>query len=356
MAPNEQQATIKEVARLAGVAASSVSRALNDHPDVSPDMRARVMHAVEQLGYKPDFLAQSLRLGATRTIGFVVRDISNPLFAGIVKGAEQELESHGYSILLMNSLGDPMLDAKHVGVLRQRRVDGLILSLQSETNADTVRALKNQSTPIVFLDREIKGVASDAVFFDHSAGVGEATTALLKLGHRRISLIVGSGETRGSRERLKGFRTACMAAGISSSDDFVAEVSSYSRDDGFNAATSLLDRDKPPTAIIAGNSQLGVGTLAALNERGLRHGEDVSLVICDDVELLRLMDPPVSVVARDAEKMGTVAAELLLARLEESDSPLRSIVLPTYYVQRESTQRPRAEAHQRVAARRAAAR
>ncbi|MCU1491353.1 MAG: transcriptional regulator, LacI family [Acidimicrobiaceae bacterium] len=351
MAPSDQQPTIKEVARLAGVAPSSVSRALNDHPDVSPEMRARVMEAVEELRYEPDFLAQSLRLGSTRTIGFIVSDISNPLFAGIVKGAEQELESHGYSILLMNSLGDPMLEAKHIGVLRQRRVDGFILSLQSETNSETLRALRNQSTPVVLLDREIRGVATDAVLFDHSTGVAEATSALLKLGHRKINFIVGSAETRGSRDRLKGFQRAYAAFGISSLDDVVIEVGSYSRDFGFEATKMVLERDDPPTAIIAANSQIGVGTLAALNEHGLRHGEDVSLVICDDVELLRLMDPPVSVVARDAEKMGTVAAELLLARMQEPESPLRSVVLPTLYIHRGSTVAPRNDRRTATAAR-----
>src|SRR5579863_7394592 len=118
MTPREHQTTIKAVASRAGVAPSSVSRALNDHPDVSEEMRARVLEAVKELGYQPDFLAQSLRLGATRTIGFIVRDISNPLFAGIVKGAEQELESHGYSVLLTNSLQNSALEAKHINVLR----------------------------------------------------------------------------------------------------------------------------------------------------------------------------------------------------------------------------------------------
>jgi LacI family transcriptional regulator len=333
--------TIKEVARLAGVAASSVSRALNDHPDVSAEMRARVMRAVEQLGYRPDFLAQSLRLGATRTVGFVVRDISNPLFAGIVMGAEKELEAHGYSILLMNSLGDPALDAKNLGVLRQRRVDGLILSLQSETNEKTVVALRHIATPVVLLDREVQGVACDAVLFDHSMGVSEATEALLRLGHRRISLIVGSSETRGSRERVAGYRRAFATAGLTPGDGDIVDNGSYSRDFGFEAATAVMSTSDSPTALIAANGQIGVGVLAALSELGLRHGEDVSLVVCDDHELLRLMDPPVSVVARDAERMGTAAAQLLLNRLQDGASPLRDVVLPTFYVPRGSTRRPR---------------
>jgi LacI family transcriptional regulator len=345
MAPSRQEPTINQVAELAGVAASSVSRVLSDHPDVSPRMRARVMRAVEQLNYEPDFLARSLRLGATRTIGFVVRDIANPLFAGIVKGAEQELESHGYSVLLMNSLGDPMLDAKHVEVLKRRRVDGLILSLQSETNPQTVKALQDLDTPTVLLDRDVQGVPADAVLFDHCTSVREATGALLKLGHRRIGLIVGA-DTRGTRDRIRGFTTAFTASGVPLVKEDITEVSSYSRDKGFEAAMALLGRDVPPTAIVAGNSQLGVGTLMALHERGLRHGEDVSLVICDDLELLRLMEPPVTVVARDAEQMGVVAAQLLIRRLQEDErsAPLRSVVLPTYYVPRGSTCPPASRA------------
>ena len=256
------------------------------------------MQAVDQLGYRPDFLAQSLRLGATRTIGFIVRDISNPLFAGVVKGAEQELDAHGYSILLMNSLGDPMLDAKHIGILRQRRVDGLILSLQSESNEDTVHALKSVSTPIVLIDREVKGVKCDAVFFDHATGIRDATAALLRLRHHRIGLIVGPTETRGSRERLKGFLDAFADAGISPREEDIVAAGTYSRDFGFQAANDLLGLTEPPSALIAGNAQLGVGVLAALDERGLRHGADISFVVCDDLELLRFMDPPISVVAR----------------------------------------------------------
>jgi len=115
----------------------------------------------------------------------------------------------------------------------------------------------------------------------------------------------------------------------------------YSRDHGFEGAAALLAHEEPPTALIAGNSQLGIGVLAALNERGMHHGTDLSLVICDNLELLQLMDPPMSVVARDAEKMGAVAAQLLLDRLHEDASRLRNVILPTYYVPGRSTIAPR---------------
>ena len=187
------------------MAPSSVSRVLNEHPDVSQEMRAKVLQAAEQLGYQPNFLAQSLRTGATRTVGFVVRDISIPLFAGIVKGAEQALEKNGYSVLLTNSLQNSALEAKHINVLRQRRVDGLILSLQSEANPDTFMALQNLQVPTVLLDRELVGFPTDAVLFDHASGVHDAVAALVERGHTHIGLLVGPPDTRASRDRILGF-------------------------------------------------------------------------------------------------------------------------------------------------------
>lgn len=339
----ERDTTIKEVARLAGVAPSSVSRVLNNHPSVSTILRSRVMRATEQLGYQPDMLAQSLRRGATRTVGFIVRDISLPLFADIVKGSEQELERCGYSILLTNSLRDPALEAKHIGILSQRRVDGLILSLQSEASMATFSALEKVRVPIVLLDREISALAADAVLYDHAAGVKEATAALLGLGHRRLGFILGPPQTRATRERLRGFLSAHEQAGVPVRMEDIRqmeETDKSSADYGMNAALSLLQQASPPTAILAGDPQLGAGLLQALKQLRLRHGSDVSVVVCDDTDLLSLMEPPVSVVYRDAEEAGVIAAKLLIRRLEDATAPRRQEVLPTRYIARGSTQPP----------------
>jgi LacI family transcriptional regulator len=332
-------ARISEVAKLAGVAPSSVSRVLSDHPDVSPGMKARVLRAAEQLGYQPNFLAQSLRTGATRTVGFVVRDISVPLFAGIVKGAEQVLEGYGYSVLLTNSLQDSALEAKHIQVLRQRRVDGLILSLQSEANPATLEALSSVTVPIVLLDRELIGTPADAVVFDHATGVAEAVAHLAALGHKRIGLIVGAG-TRATRDRVRGFRLGCEQAGLPAGWQSIVQLGTVTREVAMEATSSLLDRPLAPTAIVAGDGQLGTAVLGALGERKLRLGQDLSVVICDDLELFRLMSPPISVVARDAEEMGAAAAQVLMNRLSEgSAAPVRQ-VLPTKFIARGSTASP----------------
>src|SRR5919197_1489813 len=149
------RSSMREVADLAGVAMSSVSRVLSGHPDVSPTMRERVLAAVDELGYKPDLLAQSLRRRETLSVGFVVGDISNQLFAEIVKGAETALREAGYSMLLTNSENDPDLDAEHVRLFERRRADGLILSLAQEQHAPTIEVLEQLDVPIVVIDRDL---------------------------------------------------------------------------------------------------------------------------------------------------------------------------------------------------------
>ncbi len=149
---------MREVADLADVAISSVSRVLSGHPDVSAQMRDRVLSAVAQLEYEPDFLAQSLRRGQTLSVGFVLADISNPLMADIVLGAEAVMRSAGYSLLLMNSENDPALDATHIRFFQSRRVDGMILSLASETDAATLDLIAQVDGPVVVVDRELPAV------------------------------------------------------------------------------------------------------------------------------------------------------------------------------------------------------
>jgi LacI family transcriptional regulator len=327
------------VARLAGVAASSVSRVLNDHPDVSASMRERVLHAAEKLSYEPDFVAQSLRRGVTNSVGFIVRDISNPLFADIVKGAEQELEKHGYSILLMNSLGDATRDANHLRVLRQRKVDGLILSLQSETHPDTIAALHEASAPIVLVDRDVPDIKASAVLSDHFSGVFAAAESLIRLGHRRVDLIGGPPDVRASRDRRRGFERA-RREGKLAKRDFRVRFGPYTHEFGYDTLNALLDGKDPPTAVLGSGVQVGSGILRALGDRALSPGADLSVIVCDEVEFLRLMRPSISVIARDGEAIGIAAAKLLVERMRNADEPVRTEVLPTVYVARDSSAPP----------------
>jgi LacI family transcriptional regulator len=324
---------MREVAQLAGVAVSSVSRVLSGHPDVSPAMRERVTTAVEKLGYQPDILAQSMRLRATKSIGFVVGDISNPLLAQIVLGAETALRDAGYSMLLTNSENDPSLDANHIGLFAQRRVDGLLLSLASEEYPATISALEHFDAPIVLIDRELPGsVSASAVLSDHRTGMRAAVGHLLELGHRRIGLILGQ-PLRFSRERRLGLEDAYRERGLPPTYEIVDGQLHSAH--GRRATRLLLDSEDPPTAIVAGGNQILVGTLEELVRRQLTLGEDISLVSCDSVALTELFQPPIAVVRRDERALGSRAAELLL-RLLADENPDGPLTMPTAFVPRPS--------------------
>jgi LacI family transcriptional regulator len=324
---------MRQVAERAGVAMSSVSRVLAGHPDVSPAMTEKVVRAVEELNYRPDILAQSLRRRETLSVGFVVGDISNPLVAEIVTGAESALHANGYSMLLTNSLGDPLLEAAHITLLSRRRVDGLVISTLDETHPEPLAKLRELDIPVVALDRNLPAeIPVSRVLSDHRSGMKAAGLHLLELGHRRIGLIAGTA-VRPALERRGGLEDAFAERGLPAT--YTADEGVFSVEHGAAAMRRLLDLPEPPTAIIAGGNQLMLGALRVVSERGLRLGRDLSFVGCDDVAITDLYQPPVAVVRRDNFAMGRTGAELLLARLRD-DAPPSDVVLPTEFVARPS--------------------
>lgn len=331
------RAGMRQVADRAGVAMSSVSRVLSGHPDVSATMRDRVMVAVEELGYEPNMLAQMLRRGATQTVGFVVGDISNPLLAQIALGAEVALRAAGYAMLLTNSVNEAHLDANHIRLLQQRRVDGLLLSVSDETNAETADALARTTTPSVLIDRNLPtdGEAS-AVLSDHAAGIAAAVERLVQLGHERIALVAGSPHVRPTRERITAMEDA-----VEAHPGVFAQVRSgaFTETHGTAATRELLDGRRPPTAIIAGGNQILVGVLAELAARKLRVPRDISLITCDDVPLAKFFTPSLAMIIRDPYEMGSVAAALLLDRLGGGEPA--TVTLPTTFVAGASCAAPR---------------
>lgn len=334
---DDDRVTMKVVAREAGVALSSVSRVLNNHPDVSADMRSRVLDVVRELGYERDLLASSLRRGATRTVGFIVSDVSNPLFAEMIKGAESRLRQEDYSIILASSQGEPARDEESARLLRQRRVDGLIVSIADETRRETVQLFASLDIPLVFLDRDIDSIpGSSAVHSDHQAGTTEAVSHLLDAGHTDVAFILGSLNTRPSRERLKGFKAAFQSRKVRLPKEMIRH-GPLRADFAERATTDLMGRADPPSAILAGGNLVLTGVLRALNSLEIRPGVDIAVVSSDDVPLAELHRPPISVVSRDPAHMGEVAADLLLDGLQAEDRAGRVVTLPTTFVSRGST-------------------
>lgn len=328
--------SIREVAEHAGVAVSSVSRVLSGHADVSTRMRETVMRAVEELGYRPNALAQGLRWRRTMSVGFAVSDIANPVFAEVVTGAERRLRAGGYSMLLTNSEGDATLDADNVRLLEQRQVDGLILSLALDDGPGTADALRASALPMVLLDRDLpEGVTALSARFDHRVGMERATQHLLDLGHRDIALVVG-GPARPSRERRAAVEDTLWSGG----GRCAVIEGKFGVEDGYRGALAALDRSPRPTALIAAGNTLMAGALRALHERGVRVGEDISFIGCDNVLVAELHDPPIAVVRRDTRALGDQAAELLL-RAIAGEEGIEDVVLPTEFLLRPSCAPPR---------------
>lgn len=329
---------IRDVARHAGVAPSSVTRVLNGYPNISEDLRARVTAAIDACDYKPDAVASGLRRGVTRTIGIVVSDIVNPLFAEIVEGLEERLRESGYWFVLAHSHGDPEHDVESIRLLQQRRVDGLVLSVADETQPALLNILPQLRLPVVLLDREIRGwTEASAVLSNHRPGVAQVTGDLLDAGHTSVALISGSEETRPGRERLAGFSEAFTARGLSP-DPALVRTGAMSVRAGEDAAREILARQPKPTAVITGANLQLVGVLRTMQELGLSIGADVALAACDDVPIASLHAPPITVVARDTRQLGREAANLLLERLADPGAPARTLHLPTHVLTRESTQ------------------
>ncbi len=333
-----RRASMREVARLANVAISSVSRVLSGHPDVSEEMRTRVLDAVAQLEYEPDFLARSLRRGQTLSVGFVLADISNPLMAGIVQGAEAVLRASGYTLLLMDSESETAQDLAHIRFFLSRRVDGMLLSLAADADPAVLTLLAEAGSPVVLVDRTFPSAeAVSAVFSDHAAGMTAAAAHLIALGHRRIALVTGGETVLPGRERVAGLRAAVEAHG--GAVTALVRAGSFSAAFGENATAELLASPEPPTAIIAGGNQILTGCLRALRSAGVAVGAGgVSLVTCDDVPINELHSPPLAAIERDVTEIGRTAAELLLRRLAGGQA--ETVRLPTRFVPRASCAAP----------------
>ena len=332
------RASMRKVAERADVAISSVSRVLSGHPDVSEQMRARVLAAVAELEYEPDFLAQSLRRGQTLSIGFVLGDISNPLLSDIVLGAETELRKAGYSLLLMNSENDPALDVRSIGFFETRRVDGMLLSTVGESAPELLQTLRTVRAPVVLVDREVpEDIGASTVQNDHASGMTAAVRHLIGLGHRRLALIGGSRDTTPGRAREQALRDA--VAEHPEPIEVSVLAGSFSPDHGEAATRTLLDGADPPTAIVCGSNQLLVGCLRVLNERSIAVGRDISIVTCDQVPASELFKPRIASISRDPVELGRKSAELLVHRLRDG-AGVEKVVLPTEFIATDSCAPP----------------
>jgi LacI family transcriptional regulator len=336
--PSAGMASIRDVARAAGVSITTVSHSLNRTRFVSEDARARVEQAVRSLGYVPSAVARSLKHNATRTLGMLVPSSSNPYFAEIIRSVERHCHTEGYNLVLCNSDDDVERQAVHLRVLAERRVDGLVL-VASGDDAHVSEALAELQLPVVLVDREIDGAdGADLVESDHASGAGLATRHLLALGHERIVCIGGPESLRPSQQREAGWRGTLAAAGRAALAQDVVR-GDFTPQGGYAAMQQLLRQPVRPTALFVCNDMMAIGVLHAAQEAGVGVPRELSVVGFDDIDLAAYTQPPLTTVAQPKEAIGIETARLLLERIRgERGEPRRVILQPELRV-RASTAR-----------------
>jgi LacI family transcriptional regulator len=331
--------TIRDVARLAGVSQATAARAMGGYGHVSASARRDTEAAANQLGYVPNSVARALASGLTWAVGLVVGDIENPFFAAAARGMSDVLEERGHTMLLANSDEDLDRERTAIETLRARRVDGLVVVPSSGTPSPHLRAAAAGGTPLVLLDRHVRGLAVDTITVDNVTGARSAIEHLLSHGHQRIGLVSDEPEIPSSAERIGGYRKALSAAGIAV-DERLISLGGPTRDDGYRAARRLLEAPERPTALFTANNFMTVGAMHALRDLDLRIPQDISLVGFDDMEWTTLVDPPLTVVSQPATDLGQEAGRRVLARLDRADGRPKRIKLHTRLIVRASCGSP----------------
>lgn len=307
-------ATVRDVARLAGVSAMTVSRVVNDQPGVSAETRKKIEAAITELNYAPSKVAGSLISAKTELLGMIVPDVSNPFFGPIVRGAETAARKAGYRLLLCNSESDLRLEKDYVSDLVAHRVEGLLIAPVGDKSAGHLGRLVDQRFPIVLLDRQVEGLACDSVTLDNTDAARRLMAHLIGVGHRRIAILTDADDVSTGRERLLGVRQALEEAGLPFEDDLIFHTTT-DQIGGYRATQLILGLPQRPTAIFAVNNMTAVGVMQALRQASLRVPEDISLVCFDDVQHLAVISPFLTVVDQPAETMARVATQLLLERI-----------------------------------------
>jgi len=331
---NGKRPTMRDVAAIAEVSLKTVSRVVNGEPGVSSTLEQRVRKAIDELDFRPNVGASSLRRtgGRTGTVGLLLEDVSNPYFSALQRAVEDVAIPRGVMVFSASLDEDPRRERELARAFSTRRTDGLILApasddqsyLQSEVRAGTV---------IVCIDRAAAGLAVDSVLTTNVTGSMSGVRHLLEAGHRRVAFL---GDRRGivtAQQRFDGYRDALNIAGIELDPSIVVhDLFDGAIADG--AATALLTGPNPPTALFTAQNLVTIGVARALRRLGREH--EIALVGFDDFPLADLVTPGITVVAQDPAKIGRLAATVLFDRMAGDTSPPATHIVPTQLIRRGS--------------------
>jgi len=331
-------ATLKEVAKKAGVSITTVSRVINGSSKVNGETRERVQKAMIQLDYQPNRVAQRLRAssGQSKLLGLIIPDIQNQFYSNIVRGIEDVTYGHDYAVILCNSDENPNKERFYLEVLKSESVDGIILPPIHQFGEE-IESIIELGIPIVCVDRKLMRKKVDTVVIGNEKGGYDAVSHLIEQGHKKIAILTSSLQFSSFDERQKGYERALKENGIEIDKRLIKEGDPRSSETARELTDELLSLDSPPTAIFATNNLMTLGVLESVNKHEMQIPDDISIVGFDDLPWAKAISPPLTTIKQPAYEMGQKAAELFFQRVENPSREPELVIMEPKLIVREST-------------------
>lgn len=320
-----KKATLKDIAKESGVSIKTVSRALNDYPDINRKTKARILEIAKKRDYSPNLLAKSLRDNKSYTIGYIISDTMNEFFWDVAYAIESEFKKYKYGILTSFSNNNPSVELEALKLLISRQVDGIILA-SIGSNCEFIREIiEKLNIPVVVIDNKVKGLKCNVVLHDNINGAYLLTKHLIEHGHKEIACISGPQNETSGKRRIEGYIKALQEFNLKTHDDFL-KISDWTISGGYQAALQLFKaKQKKPAAVFICNSVMALGSLKALRELDLKVPQDVALVSFDSLNFIEATNPALTTLERSDYKIGEAAAKLLYENILDRDNSKKEV-------------------------------
>jgi len=332
------QVTIKDIAKTLGISASTVSRALKDHPDISPKTKQMVQAFAEKVNYRPNALALNLRRSKTNTIGIILPEIVHHFFSSVLSGIDKVAYSAGYNVMICQSNEDFKREVSDAQALLDNRVDGILMSLSKTTyELDHIRNIIDQGIPVVFFDRAPEEIKADKVLIDDFVGAKIATHHLMSIGCKKILHLAGPQHLAIGQRRKDGYKEALNENGIELNPNYVIKCDT--RDDVFANAGKILQMANEIDGIFAVNDSTAIAVMQVLMKNDIKVPDHIAVIGFGDGPNATIAYPPLSTVEQKGSEMGKEAIQLLINQIENEESehtPQTKILTPVLRI-REST-------------------
>ncbi len=334
------QVTIKDIARELGVSPSTVSRALKDHPDISPDTKKAVNELAEKLNYQPNTVALSLRQSKTNTIGVIIPELVHYFFSTVISGIEDVAYSAGYNVIITQSNESYEREKSDLKALFNSRVDGMLISVSRETtNYEHLENVFTKGVPMVFFDRSAESIDTSKVIVDDLGGAKEAVLHLIEQGCKHIGHLMSAKTLIIGQQRMKGYKEALRENGIKINENYIIECPEGTKEQGQHAMKQLLNQKEKPDAVFASSDMLALGAMLAIKEAGMKIPEDIAIVGFSNWQFSGFVEPGLSTVDQPGFAMGQEATKLLIRQIESDQDEVstETKVLKTQLVVRGSS-------------------